>query len=231
MIYFCSVSLFLKFTWVACDWLHTNNTHTHTHSCIGQGDRHSCKKDSLEIVIEQVRLEGSFKREGRIRVAACLRHNPVMKLLRGSTLSPWRYKVGAESQGRQGLGFGDGLCNTSVTMFSRATGIDLCLAQPSRKIITTCYVLRVWHFSINQTTEHTFPFQLKLWVCFTCTDRSMKIKISDQGFCFKSLLEPTCFNLKLEHDSVLPLSSASKISNIILGKKKCLDRWQIDGKY
>ena len=30
-------------------------------------------KNSLEIVIKQVRLEGGFKREGRIRVAECLR--------------------------------------------------------------------------------------------------------------------------------------------------------------
>ena len=31
------------------------------------------KKDSLEIVTEQVRLEGGFKRGGRIRVVECLR--------------------------------------------------------------------------------------------------------------------------------------------------------------
>ena len=30
-------------------------------------------KNSLEIVIKQVRLEGSFKRGGRIRVAECFR--------------------------------------------------------------------------------------------------------------------------------------------------------------
>ena len=30
-------------------------------------------KNSLEIVIKQVRLEGGFKRGGRIRVAECLR--------------------------------------------------------------------------------------------------------------------------------------------------------------
>ena len=57
-------------------------THTHTntlphphpqHIHVGRGDRHGCEKDSLEIVIEQVRLEGGFKRGGRIRVAECLR--------------------------------------------------------------------------------------------------------------------------------------------------------------
>ena len=58
----------------------TNNTrtharthaHTHTQRRVGQGDRNSCGKGSLKIVIEQVHLEGSFKRGGRIKVAECL---------------------------------------------------------------------------------------------------------------------------------------------------------------
>ena len=32
-----------------------------------------CEEDSLEIVIEQLRLEGGHKRGGRIRVVECLR--------------------------------------------------------------------------------------------------------------------------------------------------------------
>ena len=35
---------------------------THTHTRVGQGARHGCEKTSLEIVIKQVHLEGSFKR-------------------------------------------------------------------------------------------------------------------------------------------------------------------------
>ena len=34
---------------------------------------YGCQKDSLEIVIKQVRLEGGFERGGRIRVAEYLR--------------------------------------------------------------------------------------------------------------------------------------------------------------
>ena len=72
----------------------TNHTHTHTHTHTythartrththartharahartheGMG---SAVKNSLEIIIKQVRLEGGFKRGGRIRVAECLR--------------------------------------------------------------------------------------------------------------------------------------------------------------
>ena len=44
-------------------------THTHTHTHVSM----AVKKDSLEIVIKQVHLEGGFKRGGRIRVAECLR--------------------------------------------------------------------------------------------------------------------------------------------------------------
>ena len=42
----------------------TNNTHTHVGGGGGGGGRHSCEKDSLEIVIEQVHLEGGSKRGG-----------------------------------------------------------------------------------------------------------------------------------------------------------------------
>ena len=46
------------------------HTHTHTpspHTHVGQGDRHGSERDSLEIVIEQVSLEGDFKRGRRSR--------------------------------------------------------------------------------------------------------------------------------------------------------------------
>ena len=50
---------------------HTHaRAHTHTVSDEGMG---RAVKNSLEIVIKQVRLEGGFKRGGRIRVAECLR--------------------------------------------------------------------------------------------------------------------------------------------------------------
>ena len=76
----------------------TNHTHTHTHTCTNARARahththaRTCArarththtvsdegmgravKNSLEIVIKQVRLEGGFERGGRIRVAECLR--------------------------------------------------------------------------------------------------------------------------------------------------------------
>ena len=38
-----------------------NNTNN-TRARVRQGDRHSCEKDSFEIVVEQVRLEGGFKK-------------------------------------------------------------------------------------------------------------------------------------------------------------------------
>ena len=40
--------------------------------CARWGDKHSCQKDNLETVTEQVCLESSLKRGGRIRVAECL---------------------------------------------------------------------------------------------------------------------------------------------------------------
>ena len=49
-----------------------NNLHTHTHSASDDGIGRAVK-NSLEIIIKQVRLEGGFKRGGRIRVAECLR--------------------------------------------------------------------------------------------------------------------------------------------------------------
>ena len=55
-------------------YTHTHeNTHTHTHTHIRCGDRHDCEKDSLEIVIEQVYLEGGLERGRRIRMEECLR--------------------------------------------------------------------------------------------------------------------------------------------------------------
>ena len=42
------------------------HTHTHTHSRASEIG--TAVKNSLEIIIEQVRLGGSFKRGGRIRV-------------------------------------------------------------------------------------------------------------------------------------------------------------------
>ena len=52
---------------------HTHtHTHTHTHSALDEGIG-TAVKNSSEIIIKQVRLEDGFKREGRIRVAECLR--------------------------------------------------------------------------------------------------------------------------------------------------------------
>ena len=49
-------------------------THTHTHTHTVSDERMGrAVKNSLEIIIKQVRLEGGFKRGGRIRVAECLR--------------------------------------------------------------------------------------------------------------------------------------------------------------
>ena len=48
------------------------HTHTHTHRASDEGIG-TVVKNSLEIIIKQVRLEGGFERGGRIRVAGCLR--------------------------------------------------------------------------------------------------------------------------------------------------------------
>ena len=50
----------------------TNHTHTYTHTVSEEGMGRAVK-NSLEIIIKQVRLEGSFARGGRIRVVECLR--------------------------------------------------------------------------------------------------------------------------------------------------------------
>ena len=55
---------------------HTNahiltHTHTHTHTRMSDEGIGTDVKNSLEIVIAQVCLEGGFKRGGRIRVAEC----------------------------------------------------------------------------------------------------------------------------------------------------------------
>ena len=47
--------------------------HPNTHSRVGRGDIGKAVKNSLEIVIKQVHLEGGFKRGGSIRVAECSR--------------------------------------------------------------------------------------------------------------------------------------------------------------
>ena len=50
---------------------HTHaRTHARTHACAGID---TAVKNSLEIIIKQMSLEGSFKRGGRIRVAVCLK--------------------------------------------------------------------------------------------------------------------------------------------------------------
>ena len=52
----------------------TNHTHTHTHThTVSDEGMGRAVKNSLEIIIKQVRLEGGFKRGGRIKVAECLR--------------------------------------------------------------------------------------------------------------------------------------------------------------
>ena len=52
----------------------TNHTHTHTHTHTASNEGMGrAVKNSLEIIINQVRLEGGFERGGRIRVAECLR--------------------------------------------------------------------------------------------------------------------------------------------------------------
>ena len=52
----------------------TNHTHTHTHThTVSDEGMGRAAKNSLEIIIKQVRLEGGFEREGRIRVAESLR--------------------------------------------------------------------------------------------------------------------------------------------------------------
>ena len=48
------------------------HTHTHTHTVSDEGMGRAVKNSS-EIIIKQVRLEGGFERGGRIRVAECLR--------------------------------------------------------------------------------------------------------------------------------------------------------------
>ena len=50
----------------------TNHTHTHTYTVSNEGMGRA-EKNSLEIIIKQVRPEGGFERGGRIRVAECLR--------------------------------------------------------------------------------------------------------------------------------------------------------------
>ena len=48
------------------------NRHTHTHRVSDEGMGRAVK-NSLEIIIKQVCLEGGFERGGRIRVVECLR--------------------------------------------------------------------------------------------------------------------------------------------------------------
>ena len=60
-----------RFTITPTTQTHTH-THTHTHTASNAGMGRAVK-NSLEIIIKQVRLEGGFERGGRIRVAECLR--------------------------------------------------------------------------------------------------------------------------------------------------------------
>ena len=48
------------------------HAHTHTHTASDEGMGRAVK-NSLEIIIKQVRLECGFERGGRIRVAECMR--------------------------------------------------------------------------------------------------------------------------------------------------------------
>ena len=45
----------------------------HMHAHVSDEGIGTAMKNNLEIIIKQVRLEGGFKRGGRIRVAECLR--------------------------------------------------------------------------------------------------------------------------------------------------------------
>ena len=55
------------------NYIHTHmRAHTHTHTVSDEGMGRAVK-NSLEIIIKQVHLEGGFERGGRIRVAECLR--------------------------------------------------------------------------------------------------------------------------------------------------------------
>ena len=51
----------------------TKHTHIHTHTQMSDEGMGRAVKNSLEIIIKQVRLEGGFERGGRIIVAECLR--------------------------------------------------------------------------------------------------------------------------------------------------------------
>ena len=54
----------------------TNHTHARTHArthTVSDEGMGRAVKNSLEIIIKQVHLEGGFEREGRIRVVECLR--------------------------------------------------------------------------------------------------------------------------------------------------------------
>ena len=59
----------------ACAHIHTHTRmHARTHTCTHtQKNGHVCEKVSLEIIIEQVCLEGGLDCKGRIRLAECLR--------------------------------------------------------------------------------------------------------------------------------------------------------------
>ena len=60
-----------QFTHTYAHILTHTHTHTHTHTCMSDEGIGTDVKNSLEIVIAQVCLEGGFKRGGRIRVAEC----------------------------------------------------------------------------------------------------------------------------------------------------------------
>ena len=59
--------------------LYNNTNHTHTHTTHTQHQNEGMDravKNSLEIIIKQVRLEGGIEREGRIRVPAKTAQGP-----------------------------------------------------------------------------------------------------------------------------------------------------------
>ena len=59
---------------ISCHVIYTiGDKRLHTHMSDEGIGTAAGKKNSLEIVIEQVRLEGGLERGGRIRVAECLR--------------------------------------------------------------------------------------------------------------------------------------------------------------
>ena len=64
----------------------TTHTHTHTHRASNEGMGRAVK-NSLEIIIKQVRLEGGFERGGRIQKNECKRQLCLIVLLQAQSTS------------------------------------------------------------------------------------------------------------------------------------------------